>query len=58
MDGIDITGDLVIDCLVELKLTEILGKLKEIAHDIEEIEGMLDSQPDYNAYARAIHRLR
>jgi uncharacterized protein with PhoU and TrkA domain len=60
MDGIkiEITGKLVTECLIQLKLNEILFKLKEIRHEIENLEKQLDYTPDYDAYLRADRYLR
>ena len=60
MDGIEIeiTGKLVTECLIQLKLNEILFKLKELRHEIEDLEKQLDYSPDYDAYLRADRYLR
>jgi hypothetical protein len=57
MEQIEIKGDLVLECLIQLKLTEISRKIREVKDDLKEIEKMLGHDSDYDSYIPAIRRL-
>ena len=55
---IEITGKLIVKCLIEFKLNEIRNKLKEMAYEIEILEEMLNfDSTDYDTCLRALRRL-